>query len=136
MSLLTYLASTMGGLDGLFSPTFTYFLVLPSAAGGATVFQCLSFAPPVPPSGFLPIRGCPSCVPGFGSENYCSNISSSLQLVYSLGLMRPLCCGMRSHPSLLSLSICLNAVVYLSLIILSAGCLVVLVLPKPLPWLL
>ena len=44
--------------------------------------------------------------------------------------MRPLCCGMRSHPSLLSLSTGLNVVVYLSLIILSAGCLVVLILPN------
>ena len=73
--------STMGGRDGLFSLTFTYFIVLPSAAGGVTVLQCLSFAPTVPPAGFLPIRGCPSCVPGFGSEHYCSNISSSLKLV-------------------------------------------------------
>ena len=48
--------------------------------------------------------------------------------------MRPLCCGMRSHPSFLSLTTCLHAVVDLSLIILSAGCLVVLILPRLLPW--
>ena len=125
---------TMGGRDGLLSLTFTYSLMLPSAAGGAIVLQCLSFVPTVPPAGFLPIRGCPSRVPGFVSETHCSNISSSLELVYSLGLMRPLLRHEITPVFFLSLSTCLNAVLYLSLIIVSAGCLVVLILPKLLPW--
>ena len=53
---------------------------------------------------------------------------------YSLCLMKPLCCGVGSHPSLLSISTCLNAVVHLSLIILFAGFLGILILPKLLPW--
>ena len=40
--------------------------------------------------------------------------------VYSLGSTRPLCCGMRSHPFLLSLRHYLNVVACLSLT-LSAG---------------
>ena len=48
--------------------------------------------------------------------------------------MWPLCYGMRSYPFLLSLSTCLLAVAYLSFVLLSADCLVVLIQPKLLPW--
>ena len=79
------------------------------------------------------LRVSPDLVPNITAVTFRRRLNSYFE-VYSLGLMRPLCCGIKSHPSLLSPSTCLNAVVYLSLIILSAGCLVGRILPKLLPW--
>ena len=78
--LSAYLAHNDGRARGMvcFALTATCFLVLLYAADEASADESL-FS--VLPAGFLRLRGCPSCIPGFGSNYDVSILSSSLKVV-------------------------------------------------------
>ena len=117
-------------------PNFPHRYLLYRAAIGRGRSKCRRVAFSVLPESFLPLRGRPCCIPGFGS-----NVAAMIfrrrfnsYLVHSFRFMRPPCYGMGSHPYLLSNFPFLNAVVTSRYP--SSRFRVVLTIPKLLPPLL